>query len=312
MRLPDSLVAVLLFLIWSNSFVAVGFLLGADHQAARFDWTGLTVARSAPLFPVCLAYALYHRRRSAQVLRRHGGRLLLCGLLSVPSYTATLYWGQQHGVPAPIASLTTALLPLFVVALAAIFLGEKLTPRRVVAIAVSLAGMTLIAVARSGPTSLGGHAAAVAVTTLAPLSWALFTVLSKPVSTQVPPLLWTYLAIAAGSLPLVLLLPFHGGPEMLALDAPGWAALLFLSVLCTLLGFAVWAYLLRRLPASTVGLTVFLNPPLTTLSKATLAAAAPAVFRFHVLPLEWVGGAVALSGLAIAVLGRRPSAATDR
>ena len=68
-----------------------------------------------------------------------------------------------------------------------------------------------------------------------------------------------------------------GGP-MLALDATGWTAVLYLSVLCPLLGYWIWTWLLRHLPASTLGFTVFFNPPLTTTSKMLLSLLFPAVF----------------------------------
>ena len=105
-----------------------------------------------------------------------------------------------------------------------------------------------------------------------------------------------------GGIPLFLALPWAGGREMLALDAAGWAALLYLSLLCSIGGFAVWAWLVRRLPVSTAGLTTFLNPPLTLASKALLVAFFPATFTFAVLPLEILGGAVVLAGLAVAIL----------
>ena len=38
-----------LFLLWSNSFIAISYLLGADGAPARFDWVGLTVARFTPI-----------------------------------------------------------------------------------------------------------------------------------------------------------------------------------------------------------------------------------------------------------------------
>ena len=69
--------------------------------------------------------------------------------------------------------------------------------------------------------------------------------------------------------------------------------------------FAVWTWLLRHLPASTVGFTVFLNPPLTTTSKFLLATLAPATFFFTIRPQEWIGGLMTLSGLAVAVYRRR-------
>ena len=40
------LTAVLvLFSVWSSSFIAMSFLLGNDHAERQFDWVGLTVAR---------------------------------------------------------------------------------------------------------------------------------------------------------------------------------------------------------------------------------------------------------------------------
>jgi len=85
------------------------------------------------------------------------------------------------------------------------------------------------------------------------------------------------------------------------LDAAGWAALLYLAIPCTVMGFAVWTWMLRHLPASTVGFTVFLNPPLTTTSKYILAALVPATFAFTIVPQEWMGGALTLVGMGIAV-----------
>jgi drug/metabolite transporter (DMT)-like permease len=44
-----------------------------------------------------------------------------------------------------------------------------------------------------------------------------------------------------------------------------WIALTHLTVLCTIVGFAIWYGALRRLPASSVAAFVLLNPPLTIL-----------------------------------------------
>jgi len=83
---------------------------------------------------------------------------------------------------------------------------------------------------------------------------------------------------------------------------------LFLALGGTIFGNAVWSWLLRHLPASTVGFTVFLNPPMTTAAKRVLALAFPATFAFAVSTQEWIGGALALAGIALAVVSRRPGA----
>ncbi len=294
-----------LFLVWSNSFIAISFLLGGDRSPARLDWVSLTVARFLPAAAVCGVYCLgFHRRESIDVLRHYWRRLLACAVMAVPAYNLALYYGQQHGVPAPIASLTTTLLPLMVMTLAAIVLHEPLTRNRVLGFIVSGTGMGLVAFARR--SEMGEtYPLTVAITALAPLSWSMYTVLSKPLAHRVPPLLWTYLSVALGGLLVLPLLPGQVWVQCRNLDGAGWAAVLYLTFPCTVLGFAVWTWLLKHVPASSVGFTVFLNPPLTTISKLALAAAVPTVFLFHVAAQELVGGAVALAGLLIAVAPRR-------
>lgn len=300
-----------LFLIWSNSFVAIGFLLGGDRAPARLDWIGLTVARFFPAAALCLAYCLlFHARESTALARRHWKRLLPSALLAVPGYNLALYYGQQHGVPAPIASLTTALLPVFVMILSAVFLEEPLTRARLLGFAVAAAGMAVVAASRRDD-ALRAYPLVVAITALAPLCWSLYSVLSKPLAGRENPLLWTYLAIVLGTVALLPLVP-HAWDQCARLDAPGWWAVLYLSVPCTVVGFAMWTWLLRHLPASKVGFTVFLNPPLTTVSKLALAALAPATFLFTVSPQELAGGALALFGLSIAVAGGRAAALLRR
>ncbi len=70
-------------------------------------------------------------------------------------------------------------------------------------------------------------------------------------------------------------------------------------------GYAVWTWLLRHLPASTLGFTVFFNPPLTTASKLVLSLLFPTLFLWQMNLLEWLGGGLALLGLALAVWPRR-------
>lgn len=327
-RSPTPVVAaatLLLFLVWSNSFLAMSFLLGTEAVPARLDWLTLTTTRFAPVTLLAAAFCLGPAREEAlAALRAHPVRLFLCGTLACPVYGLCLYWGMERGVPAPIASLCTSLTPFFLLAFGALFLRERLTLRKVAGFAIALAGLVAIAesrnaerAARAVPMEPAAEAAPVervpgaphpvlpiAVTVLAPLAWSIHTALSKPVSGSVSPLVWTALYLLMGGVPLLLALPWIGGREMLALDGPGWAALLYLGPGCTVCGFTLWSWLVRRLPASTLGLTVFLNPPLTFASKAALAALLPAVFTFSTTGLEAAGSAVVLAGVALAVVER--------
>ncbi len=326
--------ALALFLVWSNSFIAASYLLGGERPAAQFDWLALSAARFSPLVPLCLVYCFGLRRRQClALLRRFPIRLPLSGLLAVPVYNLSLYYGQQHGVPPPVAALTSALTPMLLLVFAAVALGERLTERKIAAFGIALAGLFTIALSRGGFAGLPTFGLLLAITAIAPVSWSVYTVLSKavvgtkqlsqlgvatqssaletaPAASEAPgpessPLDWTYLTMGIGSLPLLLLLPFHGGREMLALGPGGWLALFHLSVLSAFIGYAVWSWLLRHLPASTVAFFVFLNPPLTLLSKLVLSLTLPALFVFHFNPLELLGSALALAGLAFAIAPAR-------
>lgn len=290
-------VTFLLFSIWAGSFIAIEELLHGP-----LDWVSLTVARFVPVALVCGAYCLLFRREETlRAVREHGRRLALCGAFMVPGYNFALYYGQERNIAAPIASLLTTLAPLFLILLSAAFLGERITARRAAGFLVAATGVVLVARARTD-TEGAAYPFLVALTACAPLCWALQSALAKPVVGKVSPLVWSYLSICFGTAPLVILLPFSGGPELLRLGLADHAMLAYLSVLCTILGFALWTWLLKHLSAGTVGFTIFLNPPLTTVYKALLAALFPAAFAFAVRGGEVIGGLVVLAGVAIAVL----------
>lgn len=294
-----------LFLIWSNSFIAASYLLGTEGQPPRLDFVSLSVLRFVPILPLCLVYCFgFHWRESVALLRRYPWRVIFCGLLGSPGYNLALYYGQQNGVPPSVASLTTALLPLFVMLLAAAFLGESLTRRRIVAFLVALIGLVIIALSKGDPREAFDYGRVLAVTAMAPFFWSVYSILAKPIMKRFSPLVFTYLAISVGSLPLLVAFPWRGRVEAAQLPLDGWMAVLYLSLLCTFGGYALWTWLLRHLPASTLGFTVFFNPPLTTTSKLLLSLLLPTYFVWQLDLLEWLGGGLALVGLALAVWPR--------
>ncbi len=297
-------VTLALFLVWSHTFLVFETLLAPRSGRAPMGWLDLVVARFTPVVLICAAWCFgFRRTESLAILRAHFPRLLACGLLAVPLYNGFLYFAMAHRVSGPVASLLTTLSPLYLVLLGAFALGERITVRQVAGLLLGFAGVALVATAKPGGDDAYGFL--VVILSLAPLSWSLYTALTKPLARRVSPLLWSYLVLVVGGAPLLALLPFHGGPQMLALDAKGWSLLLYLALAATIFGNAVWSWLLRHLPASTTGLTIFLNPPLTTASKRVLSLLFPAAFAFSITSQEWLGGALALSGVALAVLSRR-------
>ena len=119
-------------------------------------------------------------------------------------------------------------------------------------------GLVLVSLGKGG----GGvtYPLLVAVTAVAPLSWVFYSILGKPIHEEGSPLLATFLSLILGSLPLFLGLSPGLLGKAWGMSLGQWGLPGFLSILCTVVGFALRNWLLEHLPASTVGFTVFLNP----------------------------------------------------
>lgn len=293
-RPPRGLVLLalfVLFILWSNSFHAIAYF----RRELGVSSGSLVMLRYGPAAPFCLAWCLWRWRATRELLARHFGRLLLMALCMIPGYNYALNWGQLR-VAADTASLLIATNPVFTLLLALLFLREQARATRLAGTAIAFLGVYLLVQAQRaayGPTYLPYAL----VVLLAPLCWAIATVTGKSISDRVDPLLLTFTATALGSLPFLvgLVAGLEGTHATLAgLDALGWVALAHLTILCTIVGFAVWFWALRWLQASTAAAFVFLNPPLTALFGYIWGTE-----RFH-----WstaVYGGVTMAGVALSV-----------
>lgn len=251
---------VLLFVFWSNSFHAISYL----RRDLNLSALATVAMRFGPAVPFCVVYCLLKWKDLVRMMRRDWWAVLIMGGLMVPGYNLSLNWGQGL-VPPPTASLIIAANPIFTLILATLILHDRPRLMQVLGMAIAFLGIFLLI--RSQHREFGDlYLPYALVVVLAPLSWAMATVLGKPATSRSDPLLLTFAATAVGSIPFLgfLVMNTAGSRDaMLSLNAAGWASILHLTILCTLVGFAIWFWALRRLPASTVAGFVFLNPPFT-------------------------------------------------
>ena len=249
------LVLVLTLLIWSFSFLA-GARLRQD--------VGLVDAVAARFLPVLLgAGALLLGRRPLRVPRGAWWRVGALGLLGVPVYNLAFLHGLKT-VPTGTAALVIALNPVFTAVLARVLLKEAFGLRRTLGLVLALAGVFVVIRYGTDKPVDWPYLSSALVLTLAPLSWALYTVIGRGLPAAADPFDTTYALLSVGSLPLLVLATPALGRGLLA--HPGaLGAALYLAVPCTLVGYAGWVWALKRLPAGEVAAFVFLNPPLANL-----------------------------------------------
>jgi drug/metabolite transporter (DMT)-like permease len=245
---------LLVTFVWGNSFIAIKEIVQYVRPLE------LVTVRFVPVAIIFAALLLPTRwREIARLVREESWRLALLGLTGAVLYNTFLGWGETR-VPAGTASLIIALNPTFTYALSVLTLGEPFRWQRALGLAVAFGGLFIIVRWGSGrPIALDDVGYAF-LTMLAPLCWAVYTILGKSVVARHPPLLVTGSSmILAGIFSLVFINPALLD-KLPGLPASFWWSVLFLAVPCTVFAFVAWFGALERMPAGRVVGFVYLVP----------------------------------------------------
>src|SRR6266571_692546 len=282
------LAALVSVVLWAAAFV------GIRAAGRSFSPGPLALGRLA-LGSVLLG-ALVLSRPTVRPTRRELALLVLAGVLWFGVYQVLLNEAERR-VDAGTAAMLVLIAPIFIVALAAVFLQERTTPNLLLGGALAFGGVVVIGLATSsGSASLVG----VMLCLLAALASAVGMVAEKPVLHRISALQATWTCCAVGAL---FCLPY--APQLVrewrAAPTGAIAWLLFLGVFPTSIAFTTWAYALARGSAGRLAATAYLVPPLTIVMSAIMLGEAPSLIAV-------LGGALCLVGVAIA---RRMPAASD-
>jgi drug/metabolite transporter (DMT)-like permease len=272
--------AAITVLLWGCAFVAIRVAVPALGPAGlslgRLAVASLALAVLAPLLRV--------RRPAAGDLPR----IVVCGALGMTAYQLLLNAGERS-VPAGTASLLVGTAPLFAALLAWVVLSERVGRRTLSGAAVGFAGACVMAT--SGGNGLGLDPGAVLVLGAAVVQ-AGFFVAQKPLLARYRATEVTCYAMWAGTLLALPLLPWTAR-ALPRLDAASLAALLFLGLAASAIGFATWAYASARVSVAAAAASLYAVPVVALVVGWVALGERP-----HAVTLA--GGALALAGVALA------------
>lgn len=287
--LPVAALATTLVL-WASAFV------GIRHLGETFSPGALSLGRLV-VGALALGVTLVIARSWRRPTRREAFSMAAIGVLWFGIYNIALNAGERL-VDAGTAATIIQVSPVLIALLSVPLLGERLSLPLVAGMAIAFAGVALIGLSHSG--SQGGDVLGVVLCLLAAITYAVSLILQKPLLERLSALQVTWVACTVGA---VSTLPFAGDLVGQATDAStgdlGW--LVYLGVFPTAVAFTTYAYALRHVPASRLGVSTYLVPPLTALMSWVLLAEVPPA-------ITWVGGALCLLGVALtrARVRRRP------
>ncbi|HEV3459320.1 MAG TPA: DMT family transporter [Thermoanaerobaculia bacterium] len=295
-RLANYATLGLLTLIWGTTWAAIRIGL---RGIPPFTGVALRFAIGAAALAV-VARGLGVRLRGAArpAARASAWRVWLAnGLLTFFIPYGVLYWAEQW-VPSGLAAVLFATSPLWVALAAHLALpAERLRPAIAAGVLAGFAGVAVIF--SEDLRALGGPrvAGAAALLLVAPLTSAFGVVAVKRWSAGMHPLaiVTVPMGLAAAGMGCLALATEAGQPPRLT-GLP-LAALLYLALFGSALSFALYFWLLGRLPATTLSLINYLTP-IVALLIGSAALGEPVTAR------TLAGSALVVGGVAVAMRAR--------
>lgn len=189
---------------------------------------------------------------------------LLVGFLNIP-INQYLYLVSLELTEAPNVAFAYSLVPAFVLIIAVSFFKEKTTKLKLLGIAVAVVGTVLLLLNKGfdiNNLSTKGDILAL----LASLSWALYTILGKPLVEKYGAIFTTGVAMIFGLflyIPIFHFLPVHY--SISDISAKNWWEIFYLGAITSGVGYTIWYYALQKIDASKVSVFNNIQPILTTI-----------------------------------------------
>jgi drug/metabolite transporter (DMT)-like permease len=288
---PLAVTALLLAVImWASSFpllkLALNYLPPVTLAAIRYSIAGSIL--------VLLIFAKFGTVKSLKELRGDWKILTFLGLVGVALPNATLNIGLQS-TTASVSSMIQACGPVFTVALAVIFLKERLGGAKIAGSILAIVG-TMLLISQGGVDLDDSTFVGNLFVLLSAMFYAISGVVTKKALERHHPLTITGWNIAIGSLFLYLFSPIEFGqrvvfpPDMIVI-------LLILAVFPGCLAFLFYNYVLQKKELSSISFFVYLIPVFSTIISMAMLG--------EVVTAETVlFASLVIAGVALAQYGR--------
>ena len=265
-------------LAWSSAFVVIRAVLPV------FEPGELAFLRQLVAVPLLAVWMIGQKWIWPTV--REWVLIAIFGLTWFSIYIVALNTAEQT-IDAGTASFVVNIGPLLIAVGAFVFLGEKLSRNLIPGALIALAGVGLIAwgTSSSDRVDLVGVLWALVAT----VTYAVGVLTQKPALKRLSSNQVTLLGAAIALIPLLWWAP-DAITTVQSAPIDAIVGAVWLGAIPTALGFGLWGYALKRMPAGRLGVSTYVVPPLVIVESAILLREWP-----H--PIAIVGGLIALAGV---------------
>ncbi|HZP94208.1 MAG TPA: EamA family transporter [Burkholderiales bacterium] len=237
-----AVIMIALVVLWGYSWITSKIGL---YYASPLDFSVARVLLGALSL---LGYLLWSR---APLRPQHVKWALFIGMVQTAGFIILNTWALSEGGPGKISVLVFT-MPFWVLIFAWPVLGERIRGWQWLAIGLAFAGLLLVL----QPWNLHTSLVAKTLALLAGICWAIGVVCAKRLHNraQVEVVAFTFWQMAIGAIPILLIDAVFDTQPIQWTGTFVFCAL-FNGVMATGLGWAMWLYVLHRLPAGTTSLS---------------------------------------------------------
>ncbi|GBD86429.1 putative amino-acid metabolite efflux pump [bacterium BMS3Abin03] len=273
---------LLAVIFWGSSFIAVKIAL---RELAP---TTIVLFRLIIAVIFLASISFYTKQDFSLNIKNHGSIFFLA-LISVFHL-----WIQVKALEFTTASASGWIVgtaPIFIALLGAIFFKEKLTIFKVTGILLAMLGlMLLITNGNLLSINLIKNKGDLMMLSSA-FIWGVYSIANKKIALSYPPLMMIFYLFLMMA---IMITPFTINGAALEsiqnLSLNGWAAVLFLGLLCSGAAYVIWASALRDMDSAKVGAFLYLEPLFTVF-------AAWAILNEQITLLMLLSGMIILLGI---------------
>ncbi|WP_245273108.1 DMT family transporter [Microvirga lotononidis] len=232
------------------------------------------------------------------------GRIAAASLLITTGCYSFLFWGVARAPSGLSAIVNLSLMPIFLVIIGRLYGQEPITKRRVAAIGLGVLGLVLLFSGRTGAAQDGaGSVLGLVAVAIGTVSYAWGSVISRPLTLSMPPLVLAFWQSLIGGLALVpvsLIIEGYDPAHFAGLtDGRAIFGLVALVLGGSLIAFWIYLGLVRDWGAFRAGLYAFVSP---IIAVAVGVAYAREPFGWA----EAAGMGIMLAATALSLSERKP------
>jgi len=275
---------VAVIFIWGISFIATKYTLGEIKP--------LVIILFRQIIGVIVLVLFALRTKKSFIITLKDLRWL-----AIFSFIATIHlWIQITGLEYTSASNTGWIIgttPIFMLILSQIFFKEKITSLQLVGIILSFFGLFLL-VSKGDFTSINliSNKGDLLVL-ISAFTWAIYSLVGKKITLNFSPLMTIiYLFLIM----TIYIAPFTINREninaVIHLSYSVWLAIIFLGIFCSAVAYVLWAQAMNEMPASKVGVFLYVQPFITFFAAWIL-------LNEHITFLTMLSGIIIVGGVVL-------------